>query len=886
MEKIIRLIKKAIVWFKHLDYSSLTKHILIAAAAAFLIFVLCMIVYIITQIYHHAKFRKNAVLLKVTPQDTCDLLKLEQMLLYIHGMLLNTQWRVLTEGRPYLAYEVVGRHKTIDFYIWVPEDFTDAIEDQMYISYPDCIIQKVEDHMVPLKQVRRKMREYRNYKKSKGEHVNQLKIRGMKLKRGKNYTFPFADKLDILPAIVAAMSQLGWDEKLVAQFILLPLGNRWQNKGRETIKRFEKKGKHPGSKLSSGATVDTDFREEFLDDLDAGAHRFSPTRDLTRADRMEIRESTKKVMTSGFETEVRILGIGFYGKGVKTKIRGIAAAFNKLDHINRWKKKRILIMKSFFYTLVQMRYMYLVNRYNILTPSELAGFAFRLPSKDLKVPEIVRNKMKQLPPPMLPYERNRNLLGQIVYRGMDVRIGIKEEDSRRHIHMVGAIGTGKSKELEKIAEEAIREGKGLIVMDPHGKLVDDILARIPDDKLDMVLLYDFSDEEYPVPFNFMKVKKKFGDENLARIIDEMAEELLNVLKSSFSDSWGIRTEKIFRHTIRALMEAEMGSLWNSKKMLKEKEYRDIVVKDIKNIAVKDFWETEFTGKTDSSGTFRLNSEIRNAIDSPLTKIDRFLSSPMMLNMVAQDDCIDFDECINEKKIVLFKIPKGVLKADNTKFLGQLVFAKLIMAFMSRTVEEMKHETVLLLDELHNFIAGGPQYFETLMDELRKYGVCAVLAHQRVSQIESILSAIRDNVGSTVCFRVGEESSAYMKKAYEGFLEATDLENLENRHAYVRLMVDGQKSEPFLMKSLNMDDVDPEVAKERVAKVIELNRQRRKSKEEIEADIRARLKELDQPEAEGGSFRQEVDEDYLKAVSGGDVGVKPQKVANGLPEEWQ
>jgi siroheme synthase (precorrin-2 oxidase/ferrochelatase) len=431
-----------------------------------------------------------------------------------------------------------------------------------------------------------------------------------------------------------------------------------------------------------------------------------------------------------------------------------------------------------------------------------------------------------------------------------------------------------------MARQAINDGKGVIVMEPHGKLVDEIAQLVPEERQKDVLYFDFSDSEYPVPFNFMKVQQgKNKRKSKSDLIDETAEEFLNIMKNIFSDSWGIRTEKIFRHTGKALMEAGEGGLWNAKQMLKNKDYRSKVVKKVKNIAVKDFWTTEFTGKTASDGTFRLDSDIRNAIDSPLTKIDRFLSSERVLYMVGQEECIDFDECINSNKIVLFKIPKGDLKEDNTKFLGNIIFSKLMMAFMSRTPEEMKHETLMIADEVQNFVTTNPKDFELLMDELRKYGVCFVMAHQRVPQIQSIISAVRDNVGTTVCFRLGEESSSYMQKSFDGFLECKDLEKLENRYAYVKTLVDGKKTDPFLIKTLDKEDVPEEVASKRLSTIIELNRDKRRSRDEIEKELRKRIEDFD---TVINDFKQEMDNDYVSAFTGS--GNDDQDGAC-LPDEW-
>lgn len=851
--------------------------------------------------YHKSKYRKDAILLKITPQKTTDILKSEQFLMFLHGMLLNTQWRVWTNGQPYVSYEIVGKYKKIEFFLWTPRRYKKSIEEQIYICYPDCIVEEVKDTMLSLNDIRKKTKEINKKQAEKGKKLKRLQIKGLELKLGLNYVFPIADKVDIVDSIMAAMTDLEWHEKLMLQILIKPLDRGWQTKGRKIIKVYEKRGIHPNSKASLFGFGDelTEIKGQVFEELGKTLSNKGTSNkkvaDTTRADREEMKEASKKVFKSGFEVEIRILGSGFYGRNLIDKIRAIASAFNKVDHINRFKKVYIH-NKSMWYSQIKSRVTNQALIKNVLTPGEMAGFILRMPEKGLSVKEIVRNKLIQLAPPLMDFEKRKNLIGDIVYKGQQIPFGLKPLDARRHMHIIGGIGVGKSVEFENIILEAIKAGKGAILLDPHGELTDGILLNLaeilPEKDFNKILYYDLSDSEYPVPLNFMKVDHKNKNKSRADLIDENAEEFMNIMKQIFSDSWGIRTEKVFRHTGKALMETGEGGLWNAKQLLKNKTYRDKIIPRVKNVAVRDFWDTEFTGTT-KNGVFKLDSDMRNAIDSPLTKLDRFLSSERILNMVAQDECINFRELINDQKIVIFKIPKGTLKDENTKFLGNIIFSKLMMAFMARSPEEMKCETLVLADEVQNFVTTNPKAFETLLDELRKYGVQFAMAHQRVSQIEPIISAVMDNVGTIINFRVGVESSSYMKKVFDGYLSSSDLEQLENRYAYCRALIDGQKTEPFLLKTRDKYEIkDLEKAKENVKKIIELNRKTRKPKDEVEKELKKKLKEAPELTMDGGDFKVDLDDDFVKQaaktsiVEGKANKQNDTEVTIGLPEEWQ
>lgn len=817
--------------------------------------------------YNNKRLREKAILIKITPQNTADILVTEQFLMYLHGLLINTKWRVWTEGQPYLSYEIVGRHKAIEFYMWIPRRYKKVIEEQIYVCYPDCIVEEVKDHMLKLSELKEQERISKKGETEESIKREKIQIHGMEVRLGLSYIFPIADKIDIMNSILASITGLEKHEKIVLQMIVKPLDRSWQNRGRALYKTYEKKGIHPNSNKFAGLSDElTDLKSQLYDEL---LLTYSPLKqkkanDTTRADREEMKEAAKKVLKSGFEVQIRILGTGYYGRGILDKVRSVASAFNKVDYINRTKKSPVYFREQ-FYTNVQERKISFIQRDNILTPGEMAGFILRMPDKKLNISEVTRNKLIQLPPPLMEFEKKKNIIGNIIYKGQEIPFGLRPQDARRHIHMIGGIGVGKSVELENMFVAAALEGRGAILLEPHGELSDNILntlvQKLPEKRLEDILFYDFSDSEWPIPFNFMKIYfDQLSRMSRSDMVDETAEEFMNIMKQIFSDSWGIRTEKIFRHTGKALMEADQGGLWNAKQMLKDRKYRKKVIKSIKNVAVKDFWETEFVEKKQANGTYKLDSEMRNAIDSPLTKLDRFLSSERILNMVAQDDCINFKECINGNKIVIFKIPKGVLKEENTKFLGNIVFSKLMMAFMARNPEEMKQDTLVMADEVQNFVTTNPKSFEMLLDELRKFGVQFVMAHQRVSQIEPIISAVMDNVGSTVCFRVGVESSRYMQKVYDKFLVASDLEQLENRYAYCRALVNGQKTDPFLIKTLDRFELDPEKSKEKVQKVIDLNRANRKPKEEVEKELKEKIK-VD-PESENTDFKDELDDDYI------------------------
>ncbi len=368
------------------------------------------------------------------------------------------------------------------------------------------------------------------------------------------------------------------------------------------------------------------------------------------------------------------------------------------------------------------------------------------------------------------------------YRGAQRPFGIKIDDRRRHMYVIGKTGMGKSTMLENMIIQDIRSGHGLAVVDPHGDLVEKILKYIPAHRINDVVYLNPADADFPIAFNILEAINA-SQRHL------VASGLIAVFKKLWIDSWGPRLEYILRNTILALIEYPGSTLLGVNRMLVDKEYRGKVVRHISDPIIKSFWQAEFAGYA---------NQFRTEAISPIqNKIGQFLSSSIIRNIVGQPkSTIDMREIMDAGKILLLNLAKGRIGEDNAALLGAMMITKLQVAAMSRidVPENERRDFFLYVDEFQNF---ATESFANILSEARKYRLDLVIAHQYIEQLdETVQPAVFGNVGTIICFRVGGSDAEFLAKEFFPTFTEIDLVNLTKFDMYLKLMIDGVASEPF------------------------------------------------------------------------------------------
>jgi CxxC-x17-CxxC domain-containing protein len=384
-------------------------------------------------------------------------------------------------------------------------------------------------------------------------------------------------------------------------------------------------------------------------------------------------------------------------------------------------------------------------------------------------------------------KKDINYFGRTNFRNQNKEFGIKTDDRRRHVYVVGKTGMGKTAMLQNMAIQDIRNGKGLGFIDPHGEASESLLDFIPSNRINDVVYFNPADLDYPIAFNIME---KVSLENRHLV----AGGLMGVFKKIWPDVWSARMEYILNNCILALLEYPGATLLGVNKMMADSEYRKKVVDKVTDPMIKSFWVNEFARYNQ-----RYEVEATAAIQN---KIGQFISAPVIRNIIGQTtSSIDMRKIMDEKKILIANLSKGRVGEDNSRLLGALLITKLQLSAMSRVdiPEEERNDFFLYVDEFQNF---ATESFVNVLSEARKYRLSLILAHQYISQMEEeVRDAVFGNVGTLISFRIGAEDAEFLEKEFSPVFNAEDLVNLEKYHIYLKLMIDGVSCSPFSATTL-------------------------------------------------------------------------------------
>ncbi len=429
--------------------------------------------------------------------------------------------------------------------------------------------------------------------------------------------------------------------------------------------------------------------------------------------------------------------------------------------------------------------------------------------------------------PDIPMNREVTYFARTNFRGGNEIFGIKRKDRRQHMYVLGKSGTGKTTLLSNLVIQNIWNSEGLCLVDPHGEVVESVLAMIPDHRVEDVVYFNPADTEFCIGFNPLELH----DPKYKHLV---ASGLMGIFTKIWANVWSPRMEHIMNNTILALLDTPGTTLLGITRMLVDKEYRQIIVDNVKDPMVKSFWVHEFE---------QWKEQFRNEAIAPIqNKVGQFLSSSIIRNIVGQQESsIDIFQLMNEGKILLVNVSKGRIGEDNSALLGAMIITKLQLAAMERVriPEDERRDFYLYVDEFQNFATDS---FSNILSEARKYRLCLTLAHQYTAQIESgeannLRDAVFGNVGSMIIFRVGAEDATALEKEFSPEFTPEDFVGLPNYQIYLKLMIDGITSRPFSATTLPPIKVDSEF--DSTQKVVDSSRRKYcRPQDKIEATIMA------------------------------------------------
>jgi CxxC-x17-CxxC domain-containing protein len=394
-----------------------------------------------------------------------------------------------------------------------------------------------------------------------------------------------------------------------------------------------------------------------------------------------------------------------------------------------------------------------------------------------------------------------NLFAETNYRNIRRKFGIKVDDRRRHMYVIGKTGMGKTALIQNMAIQDIQEGRGVGFVDPHGEAAEELLEFVPSSRINDVVYINPADLNYPVAFNVME---GVGLEYRHLV----AGGLMSVFKKIWPDVWSARMEYILNNTILALLEYPGSTLLGINRMFSDTDFRKKVIEKVTDPMIKSFWVNEYARYAQ-----KYETEATAAIQN---KVGQFVSAPLIRNIIGQvKSSIDMRKIMDERKICIMNLSKGRIGEDSSKLLGALLITKLQLAAMSRVdiPEKDRQDFFLYVDEFQNF---ANESFATILSEARKYRLSLILAHQYVTQMEEeVRDAVFGNVGTMITFRVGAEDAEFLEKELSPEFMATDIVNLAKYNIYLKLMIDGLAGRPFSATTLPPFKRESETNREKI-----------------------------------------------------------------------
>lgn len=426
----------------------------------------------------------------------------------------------------------------------------------------------------------------------------------------------------------------------------------------------------------------------------------------------------------------------------------------------------------------------------------------------------------------IPHNRDITYFAKTNFRSSNAIFGIKRKDRRQHIYVLGKSGTGKSALLSNMIIQNIQNGEGLCVVDPHGELIEDwVMPFIPEHRVKDVIYFNPADADFHIGFNVLQI----DDPKYKHLV---ASGLMGIFTKIWANAWSSRMEYILNNAILALLDTPGTTLLGIPRLLVDKDYRQMIIGNLKDPVVKAFWIHEYE---------QWREQFRNEAIAPIqNKVGQFLSTSIIRNVLGQPkSTIDIFKMMNEGKIFLVNVSKGRIGEDNSALLGGMIITKIQLAAMERVriPEDERKDFYLYVDEFQNFATDS---FANILSEARKYRLNLTVAHQYTAQLENkdgskVRDAVFGNVGTMIIFRVGADDADFLEKEFEPEFTAQDLVNLPNYNVYLKLMIDGVTSRPFSAFTLTPMKVD--IAKGIKEKVIESSRKLyTKPRKEVEDEI--------------------------------------------------
>jgi len=724
------------------------------------------------------------LMLEIPRENDKKELAAEQLFASLHGILRDKQELKNSGGvQEHLSFEIVSTAGQIRFYVWVPKILQSFVEGQIYSQYPTVQIYKMNEDYVD---------DRSKYPVIYSAELGLVDNEALPIKTFDNF------EVDPLAGITGTLAKLSPDntEELWIQILARPIPDDWH---KNTTDKWIQKVKSGKKSILGG--VDFVWLIEAIGALfrpPAGGTTSDVKIELSERDKTRITKAEEKATKLGYEVKIRLAYLGKDQTDAKLNMQALVGTFKQYNSTNLNGFKQI--GGSFNATdLDAYKLRQFSDRGFILNISELAS-VYHLPHTSVETPNIVWASSKTAEPPAkLPVltgdtaiDENISAFGLTNFRGINHQFGLLRRDRSRHVYIIGQTGAGKSGLLELLALSDVFYNQGYCIIDPHGDFAIDNLRFVPESRIKDVVYFNPADTAFPVAFNPLEVSDPAKKPNICS-------EVIGVLKRMFGDSWGPRLEHILRYTLLALLDRPSTTLLDISRLLTDKDFRKETLDYCQDVTVLQFWKHEF-------GQWN-EKQVNESIAPVLNKVGAFTANPIIRNIIGQEkSSFDIRKIMDEGKILVVNLSKGLIGEDNAAILGAFLVTKVQLAAMSRSdipnVAD-RRPFYLYVDEFQNFATDS---FAVILSEARKYGLNLTVANQYVAQMtDNVRDAVFGNVGTTISFRVSADDAPVLVKQFEPTFGESDIIQLNNRHFVISMIINGEKVPAFSATTLSIPD---------------------------------------------------------------------------------
>lgn len=678
-------------------------------------------------------------------------------------------------GQRHLSFEIVARDGLVFYYAVVPTVLTEVVRQAIAAAYPSARLEEVSEHTV-----------FSKVGKMSGTIGGEFTLR-------KNFAYPIAtymeSKRDASRALLNALSAATREDGIGIQILIRPANERWAKSAVSVSEKIiEDK-----DKKKTGLSVffsPSEIMESLWKPPESDDKKPEDKKPLNSVEQATVDAIQEKTRYPGYEVLIRAVVSSNTAARSQVILKNIVAAFALFDSptFNGFKFTLAKNIEELTSSYIFRFFPQQVNK-NILNSVELATI-FHLPDQNsIPSSQVKRQMSKQVDGPTQVMETGL-LLGYNEFRGVKKPIRLSDKDRRRHIHIIGQTGVGKSVLQENLAYQDMLDGRGFALVDPHGDLAEHLLEKVPKERVEDIIYFNPSDMDNPIGLNMFEFDHPDQKDFL---VQEAIGMLYGLYDPGHTGIVGPRLEHIFRNCALLLMSDPAGGTFvDIPKLLVDDSFRNNKLKYVTDQQVLDFWTKEFPASQRSS-------EAGEVISWVIAKFGPFISNDAMRNIIGQTKSgFDFQDIMNNNKILLVNLSKGKLGDLNSKLLGIVFVMKFQAAAMARAKipEDERKDFTLYVDEFQNFATDS---FETILSEARKYRLSLILANQFMTQLkEELREAILGNVGTTITGRIGITDAEIMVKRYTPVFDAEDLTKLPNFESVCVAQIEGVPSAPFSM----------------------------------------------------------------------------------------